>query len=685
MTIVSRNFLLLRFLILLAIFQISCGRNLPKFEEDFLMRESSLQPSTTKPICLKKLGKDLEMLTADVEKIEEDDGKESGYEQLIKKFILGKNETMETSTEVPKDNVKSKFQKIIEKIKNFFRSNKSNIAECSAIKRDVSGEEDGEYEVSMEDEYGDYESLAEPTRITASDVEYLKKMIDCFKKYPSDSAGDRISLAKNDDTTKICITFKKVVGTTKKSSTTPEPPQDSTTSTTPKNSTPKIPEASTSTESPTTQEPSGGSTKETVQENNSTNLKLENRLKYMAHLHHPVSLTGKAKQKSLDLKKVQELIDSVKYPSSIFGDDEVENETSKEEVVTEISDVPIFPYFIQDENLEGGEMGRETRSSNIFDSFTKKIKSLVGKDKEDIKEKAKDPGSSDYGSYDYQNPEEDEDEPVPLKAHEKYQRKFRKHLHEIPEESEKIEPKPGENEPHLTEDDYILTDFKDIQQQIDPTQQLDIENFLKQLKDHPKPFQFDVESLMQTKLHEIEAGKIEGEEKKAEETVYGDPNKYFEFSIPDSLDAPPSPPVYVKNEKRNVNYFGDSSRNIERMKNDLIDEYKNNYQNLYRNAIKVDKYKSYLDEDEKKLNDFVDKYYLLNDGASSLPEFTSKDHDTDNINMIDLNIDLKLNKDFQDLEYEQNLKMAGVQANDVAIPPHKLEVSENKEFEGFSP
>jgi hypothetical protein len=664
----------LRLFILLTMLQLLCGRNLPKIEEeDILINENS---QATHPICLRKLRKDLEMLKSDVARSETEE--ENGYEKIIHNYLLGKNTTEEVTTKAPKE--KSTFQKIVEKIKNFFRFNKSEITECSAIKRDVSGEEDGEYEVSFEDELGDYESLAEPARITASDVEYLKKMIDCFKNNPTKPVGDRISLSKNDDTTKICITFKKVLESTKST----EEPRIPTTTTSKSLNTMEVLEVN--------REPTLETPQKSDQETNSSQLKLENKLKYMAHLHHPVSLTGKTNQKSLDLKKVQELIDSLKYQTNIFGDNEDENNNEKKnEAVTEVSDVPIFPYFFQDNEMlkNEREMNRETRSSNIFDSFTKKIKSLVSSGKDDSGDKIKGTAKKDYGDYDY--PDENFDDSEEMKSPKKHQRVFLKskstkiHHENIPEDSDKIEPKPSENETQLTEDDEILTDFQDIQQQINPSQQIEIESFLKQLKDNPKPFEFDIGPLMQSKLHEIETGSVENQNKKAEQVMDGDPNKYFEFLIPDPIDISQSP-VPVKNGKRNAvypNYYADNSRNIERMKNDLINEYKNNYENVYKNAIQVNKYKSYLEADEKKLNDFVDKYYLLNDGVTDLE--IPRNKEADKINMQDLNIDLKLNHDFQDLEYERNLENGKFQENEDQVPPHKLEVNVNKDIDGFSP
>ena len=52
----------------------------------------------------------------------------------------------------------------------------------------------------------------------------------------------------------------------------------------------------------------------------------------------------------------------------------------------------------------------------------------------------------------------------------------------------------------------------------------------------------------------------------------------------------------------------------------------------------------------------VDNYFLLNDGKTKLEDFMKKPVTVDSkMNLFDLNLDLQLDKEFQDLEYEKQL------------------------------
>lgn len=389
-----------------------------------------------------------------------------------------------------------------------------------------------------------------------------------------------------------------------------------------------------------------------------------------------VSMSGKPPHKPVDLLKIQELINSVKYPSNNLLLDEANEETttSNPETTTESSMVPVVPYYVQD------TVSREARDTSIFDKFSQKIKDLVdkikGKNKTTETKPKVEEDYEDYADYpDYSVPEEQEGKKKII-THKKADGLFEDNnvagftedSENLNKEEEKIEGQ--EKEIQTTEEDDVMNDLQGIQSNIDPAKQMDIESFLSQLNQQPRQFQFDIEPLLKSKLQEIEAQSVEGQLKKSDE--YLDPKKFFEFEINEEAGN-----SVVKPIKRSINWWGkENAREVEKLKNNFVSEFKDNYQNIYKNSIDPAKFKNYLQTDEKKLNDFVDHYYLLNDGVTDLKDLVKPSEEASKINMYDLNIDLKLNKEFEDLEYERNLKNRNF--DDANVPIDKFEGADSE-------
>lgn len=234
-------------------------------------------------------------MKADVDQIIGKD--EQNYELFLTSYLNSTGTYQKHSNETQT----SGFQRILEKIKHFFKFGKENEADCSIIKREIQNDLYSELPANSldEDDESNYdylnlnqnfqpsyneesvesqvaESKKSPVKISVSDVDYLKKIIDCFKNDEShriNVAGDKISLTKNKDSTKICIILKKNFEENQKKDTETaenELPQ--------KNSLPVMKEGHL--------EDCNNSSSETEAD------RIEKRVRYLAHLHHDVSMEG---------------------------------------------------------------------------------------------------------------------------------------------------------------------------------------------------------------------------------------------------------------------------------------------------------------------------------------------------------------------------------------------------------
>lgn len=301
------------------------------------------------------------------------------------------------------------------------------------------------------------------------------------------------------------------------------------------------------------------------------------------------------------MKKVQEQIDSVRFRSNDFlfqNDEDGSNETE--------ADFPFIPAMLES-NDESNSLKRDTR-------------------------KVKNHKSEDFWFQNYDYSADDLPKKKKSKESEVLFGRYQDQLEQTSPNNQEVDNPETKN---LNQEEDYMSELNGLH--LNPNQHSDVESFLNQMNDHPKPFTFDIEPLLHSKLSEIQSG-TSSQDRKPEDLS---PKKYFEFDS--------------EKKKRELPKY---QQEVEHIKNDLISEYKNNYINLYKNSIDSDKYKHQLDSMKRQKNDFLDQYYLLNDGRIELDNFLKNPPVDGNgrlINSKDLDLDLKLNKEFQDSEFERDL------------------------------
>ena len=304
------------------------------------------------------------------------------------------------------------------------------------------------------------------------------------------------------------------------------------------------------------------------------------------------------------MKKVQEQIDSVRFRGNdfLFENDDEENNNTGAVTEAELPIIPAIDFGLMALKRDTRKVKNHKSKDFLFQNYDYSADEIPKKKKLKDSEALFGSSVSHQGQQDRSSNNQEVDKP---------------------------EPK------NLIQDEDYMSELNGLN--LNPTQHSDIESFLNQINDHPKPFIFDVEPLMQSKLSEIRSGTLQ-QDQKQEDLL---PKKYFEFDTKKKRELP--------------KYLNE----VEHIKNDLISEYKNNYINLYKNSIDSDKYKYQLDSiNKRQKNDFLDQFYLLNDGRIELDNFLKNPPVDSNgrlINSKDLELDLKLNKEFEDSEYEKDL------------------------------
>lgn len=336
--------------------------------------------------------------------------------------------------------------------------------------------------------------------------------------------------------------------------------------------------------------------------NNNTKEKfLENKLKYLAHVHHPTSMVGKMPQKPLDLANIQKMIDEAKYGMYPENDD-VLDETGND---TTDSDKVKRSRLTRDYYSDYDDGGYDEKEFNSMDDTSDLARIFVVPDNDRRSRKRN------------------------------RARQRNKSPKNIPEK-QKNSPKEDKNDdvsPPLSDD------FSEIQLKLTPEQEMDIQKFEADLNASPEPFHFDVDKFIQEKSLErpVTPSYID------EATT----KKYFEFAK--TLN------------KRDLHTKFEAYRNLVRGNKEtyspiLAYNYNDDYAKTYRKQLLGNSKK-----DETKDENFIDKYYLLNDGHTedvqeSLPSSfsnTNQGQGSRTPNLLDLDIDLRLNKEFEDLEYEK--------------------------------
>lgn len=193
-----------------------------------------------------------------------------------------------------------------------------------------------------------------------------------------------------------------------------------------------------------------------------------------------------------------------------------------------------------------------------------------------------------------------------------------------------------------TSNDDYLSDYKSLKSLITPEQDGDLNQFMQNLNSPPQQFTFDVEHYVRpTKTFSFQLPSIE-------ETK---PREYFKFNEQKN--------DYVQKQPGQYFQFNDVSKQTKRdiltqrikaistkMKKDLL----LNFQPPTKldNTIQSKRHSS-DDKIQKSSDDFVDHYYLLNDGKTNLNNI--KHENAKIIDPVSIDIDLDLDKKFRDLKY----------------------------------
>ncbi|CAO1433337.1 unnamed protein product [Diamesa hyperborea] len=345
--------------------------------------------------------------------------------------------------------------------------------------------------------------------------------------------------------------------------------------------------------------------------------------KFLANVQHPVELTGKLSQKSINLENINEFLKKLKSFNQDLSYNNEENDIGKE--TTEAADDPVFTGIDHSFPLIR-QVKRNTR--NVFDDFSKSIRGLL------VNEKSKQ-ASNSRDNKDF--------------IEERKSSQLMESL-ETPRVEKEPEEEPVQENVHeeevVNEGEGLQNDLDGFKSRINPGQQVEIMNFLKQLNQGPKPFSFDTESFFQSQIDKMDHSK-DKQTNEDTNTSNSIGRKYFEFEAEEKKDK--SVDVVKRNTESDNNW--EELKNIAKIKSKLIYDYKN-----YHSDISQFLHDYKKPEVSKHEINMVDNYFLLNDGKTKLEDFMKKPERVDSkMNLFDLNLDLQLDKEFQDLEYEKQL------------------------------
>lgn len=193
-----------------------------------------------------------------------------------------------------------------------------------------------------------------------------------------------------------------------------------------------------------------------------------------------------------------------------------------------------------------------------------------------------------------------------------------------------------------------FNDFDNIKFHVTPEQEEDINSFMKGSNSPPERFQFDVDKFIAKKSTFDKHSVLSAEE---------DPTsgkQFYEFEYPAVQPDENIDPI-KKTSKRDV-----MTQRLKAIANKI---HSSSFEEVKLNQRDTEF--PYNDEDENSSNevststqkidnsyDFVDKFYLLNDGNTKLEENEVKNAPL--IDPLDINIDLELNEKFKELKLEND-------------------------------
>lgn len=248
------------------------------------------------------------------------------------------------------------------------------------------------------------------------------------------------------------------------------------------------------------------------------------------------------------------------------------------------------------------------------------------------------------------------------------------------------------------EEDTNFSDFNDIKFRIHPNQEEDIVKFINNLHSPPEVFNFDIDSFVAKRPVAQGLNNAETATEKA----------YFDFVLPVAPVLLGSEPIYQNLKNSQINNIAEFKNNkqfkrdilTQRLKSIankislfpptfdvnlenqmLVEETTSKMDTLKENleATNYNQYDNYAFSHsiDPQADEFVDKFYLLNDGEKYVDkplknEKSSKSISTKSSDSLDdLDIDLDLDRKFRNLNYSKNTLFYADIANNSSINDYK--------------
>ena len=380
-------------------------------------------------------------------------------------------------------------------------------------------------------------------------------------------------------------------------------------------------------------------------------LRQVNLVKYLIKLKRPVQDIGKLIHKSPDLEKIQTIVNQIK-DFDFFKLDEDETETT---VQASDNSLPDFGYDIS-----------KRANRNVFDDLSAKIKKFISGSKKpedsnhfttsetpvDKKQKRRTSGrlfnNINVGRF---------DGPIEYS--------HQKKVEEVNSVQENPIAQPSE-------DEKLLSDLNNFQSRLSVDQQMDISQFLDHIRDKPKPFKFDTSPYLQTQMEKLDHPSAEQKTDGQEDELFG-ARKFFDF------DSSPVKRSLIPSQV-------DDYQKIAKLKSKLVAEYRQHHPMIdYADIFRQVEAKN--NQRAEKTDVFLDHYYMLNDGSSSLDDVMKPVHSDHHVmSPYELNLNFQLEKEFKELDTD-NLEQDQPKSDSLNadVPLYKPEIHSNAEADELSP
>lgn len=373
--------------------------------------------------------------------------------------------------------------------------------------------------------------------------------------------------------------------------------------------------------------------------------KLEIKVLFLGHLHHPVSQVGKGPHHPVNLKKVQALIDD--------AHNTLDMSNVKRNIRETVDDDRSFGETLIRDKRRGGRAKSTHRGKSNHRGKSRKFE----KKKRNVDEITKRINNAVANVQDILNgdrnvvDQEDDYDQVDDKEHDQ-PRKIMTMSRMYQEATQQKPEKSKDKDNRMTFIKHSHPDWLTFNQhgEVSPEQEDDINKFIKNLEEPPQVFRFDVDQFMKTNLTENFITTAAGnDERSTTERIF------FEF--------PTTPPPGCGHRSDQLIVFDDKkyieTKPPNNRKRDVLTQRIKAISNMMKMNTILDEpaanrpqQRSDRMVNQKETNqdtDFIDNYYLLNDGTLKFNENVKSDPQID---PVSINIDLDLNNKFRDLKLE---------------------------------